>query len=63
MFKNYLKSIEGIADYPVISLVAFFIFFLAIMVWWLRADKKLLNEMSEMPLHDLTTNNQENITR
>ena len=62
MFKNYLKGIEGIADYPVISMVAFFIFFVVIIVWWLRADKKLLNEMGEMPLHDITKNNQENIT-
>lgn len=62
MFKNYLKGIEGIADYPVISLVAFFIFFLAIMAWWIRADKKQLDEMSQMPLDDLTTNNRENIT-
>ncbi len=63
MFKNYLKGIEGIADYPVISMVAFFIFFVAMMAWWLRADKKQLNEMSEMPLDDYKKNNHEKINR
>ncbi len=63
MFKNYFKGIEGIADYPVISMVAFFIFFIAMMAWWLRADKKQLNEMSELPLDDCTKKNQENIKR
>ena len=60
MFKNYFKGIEGVADYPVISLVAFFIFFMVIVIWWMRADKKQLEEMSEMPFADLTKQNDQN---
>ena len=61
MFKNYFKGIVGIADYPVISLVAFFLFFCIMMIWWMRTDKKQLEKMSEMPLSDFTDPNNENI--
>lgn len=50
MFKNYLNSIEGIATYPVFSLLVFFIFFVIMAVWLIRSDKKHLHEISEMPL-------------
>jgi cytochrome c oxidase cbb3-type subunit 4 len=50
MFKNYFKGIEGIANYPMVSLLVFFIFFIVITVWWIRADKKQLKELSEIPL-------------
>ena len=52
MFKNYLKGIEGIADYPVISLVAFFLFFVAMMLWWFRADKNHLDRLSGIPFDE-----------
>ena len=51
MFKNYFKGIEGIANYPMVSLLVFFIFFIAITAWWIRADKKQLKELSEIPLN------------
>ena len=54
MFKNYFKGIEGIADYPMISLLVFFLFFLVITFWSLRADKKFLKELSELPLNQST---------
>jgi hypothetical protein len=50
MFSNYLKGIEGIASYPLISLVVFFVFFLAMIIWWVKADKKQIKHLSEMPL-------------
>jgi len=55
MIRNYLQSIEGVEVYPLISLIIFVLFFVAIFVWMIRIDKKYLKEMSEMPL-DLTTN-------
>jgi cytochrome c oxidase cbb3-type subunit IV len=59
MFKNYLKGIDGIAGYPVISLLVFFLFFIALSVWVLRANKKRMQEISEMPLdsHDYSSSN------
>ena len=55
MIRNYLQSIEGVEVYPLISLIIFVLFFVAIFVWMIRIDKKYLKEMSEMPL-DLNTN-------
>ena len=61
MIRNYLQSIEGVEVYPLISLIIFVLFFVAIFVWMIRIDKKYLKEMSEMPL-DLTTNGNSNST-
>lgn len=54
MFKNYFNGIDGIADYPVISLVAFFLVFLTVTIWSFRADKKQLKKLSELPFTDPT---------
>lgn len=51
-FTNYLSSIEGIDIYPIMAFVAFFTFFICISWWALRADKKRMQMMSELPLHD-----------
>ena len=49
-FINYLESITGIAVYPLISFVLFFVFFLFVTYYALRTDKKHLNELSNIPL-------------
>jgi len=51
MFKDYLKGIAGIINYPVILLIVFFVFFLAMVMWWVKADKKQIEHLSEMPLN------------
>lgn len=60
MFSDYLKSIEGVGIYPLISLMVFFIFFVVLLIWMSRADKKYLKSMSELPLsgNDSVNNNQ-----
>ena len=59
MFKNYFNGIEGIAAYPVISLVAFFLVFLTVTIWSFKADKKELKKMSELPFADPTMSHEE----
>lgn len=50
--KNHMESMEGIATYPMISLLIFFVFF-ALLFWWvLTASKKHIKEMSELPLDE-----------
>ena len=50
--KNHMESIDGIATYPMISLLIFFIFF-ALLFWWvLSASKEHIKEVSEIPLDD-----------
>jgi hypothetical protein len=43
MYKNVLSSIPGIEYYPIIALVFFFGFFVALIVWYLRVDVEKLN--------------------
>lgn len=50
MFKNTLETIDGIGIYPMFSLLVFLIFFIAMFIWVIKADKKYLEEMSHAPL-------------
>jgi hypothetical protein len=38
--------------YGLISLVIFFLFFVVMLIWVLRSDKKKLKRISEIPLND-----------
>ena len=50
--KNHMESMEGIATYPMISLVIFFVFFTLLFIWVFTASKKHIKEMSELPLDE-----------
>ena len=60
MFQNNLSSITGVAIYPIISFVAFFIFFIAVGVYVFMQDKQEIKEMSELPLDDHRFSDQKN---
>lgn len=60
MFQNNLSSITGVAIYPIISFVAFFIFFIAVGVYVFMQDKQEIKEMSELPLNDQQVSDQKN---
>ena len=50
--KNHMESIDGIATYPIISLLIFFVFF-SVLFWWVfTASKEHIKEVSELPLDD-----------
>jgi hypothetical protein len=49
-FINYLKTIAGVEVYPMISLFIFFIFFIALGVYVIKANKEHINEMKNIPL-------------
>jgi len=56
--KQNLEQIDGVAIYPMISLVIFFVFFSALFWWVFTAKKKHIEEVSNIPLDDsLTPNN------
>ena len=59
MFKNYLQGIEGIATYPLFSLVVFFLFFLVMGIWVLRSNSSSMQELGSMPLNDNPENQSE----
>jgi hypothetical protein len=50
MYTDVLRSIEGVAVFPVISLVVFVIVFSGTLVWALRLSADRLRRMAELPL-------------
>ncbi|GIV26400.1 MAG: hypothetical protein KatS3mg027_0214 [Bacteroidia bacterium] len=48
--KHHLESILGIEIYPIISFLIFFLFFLAVLVWLIKADNHRLNKIKNLPL-------------
>ncbi|GAB2768404.1 hypothetical protein GCM10027275_08730 [Rhabdobacter roseus] len=51
-FRNYLESIAGVSIYPLISLVIFFAFFVILLVYVFRIDRKKIDRMKNIPLED-----------
>ncbi|SHJ66880.1 cytochrome C oxidase subunit IV [Pseudozobellia thermophila] len=56
--KSHMESIDGVATYPMLSLLIFFVFFILLFWWVFTASKKHVQEMSELPLDN---NNQQNL--
>ena len=50
--KKYAESIDGVSIYPMISLVIFFLFFVALLYYVKKMDKARVNEISRIPLDD-----------
>ncbi|WP_373055934.1 CcoQ/FixQ family Cbb3-type cytochrome c oxidase assembly chaperone [Zunongwangia sp. H14] len=48
--KGPMESIEGVAIYPIISLLIFFIFFAALFWWVVTAKRDYIKEVSNLPL-------------
>lgn len=51
-FINYLETIAGVDIYPLISLLIFFIFFSLLTFWALRANKKYISHMKNIPINN-----------
>ena len=58
MFGDIINNISGIAILPMITTVIFFLIFIGITIWAMRADKSYIKKMSELPL-DSTMNSGE----
>ena len=56
--KGYMESIDGVATYPMISLLIFFVFFTLLFWWVFTASKSYIKEVSEVPLEE---DNQQNL--
>ena len=50
MFSQYLRSIDFITVYPIVSLVVFMTGFIGVVVWALRADDGYIRSMENLPL-------------
>lgn len=58
MYKNVLQNIEGIAIWPIISFVIFFVFFFVLLLWVFTTDKHFIQKMKMLPLEDDATESQ-----
>lgn len=48
-FKNYLEKISGIEIFPMISLLVFVIFFVALIFYVVKADEAYISHMQQIP--------------
>ncbi|GAB4166945.1 MAG: hypothetical protein Tsb0033_28970 [Winogradskyella sp.] len=48
--KHHMESITGIEIYPLISLLIFFLFFVALFFWVITAKKEYITTVSNIPL-------------
>jgi len=48
-FIHYLETITGVGIYPLTSLTIFFVFFTAMAIWSIKADKKYINALKHIP--------------
>lgn len=53
--KNHMESIANIEIYPIISLLIFFTFFVALFWWVITAKKDYIETVSNMPLDNQNT--------
>ncbi|MBX3163497.1 MAG: CcoQ/FixQ family Cbb3-type cytochrome c oxidase assembly chaperone [Bacteroidetes bacterium] len=54
-FINYLESITGVGVYPLISLMIFFLFFIAVGVYLIKGRKEYFDTLSQLPLNNSET--------
>ena len=54
--KQYAASIEGINIYPIISLLMFVLFFMAVLWYVKKMDKQSVKEIGNLPLDGNDTN-------
>lgn len=55
--KHNMETISGVAIYPILSLLIFFLFFVSLGIWVFSYRKEKLHELSNIPLEDNQTIN------
>lgn len=57
--KHNMETIDGVAIYPILSLLIFFLFFVALGIWTYSYKKEKINELSNIPLTDNPQNSRQ----
>jgi len=55
--KHNMETIAGVEIYPILSLLIFFLFFIALAIWVFFYKKETIAELSRIPLDDKQENN------
>jgi cbb3-type cytochrome oxidase subunit 3 len=50
-----METISGVAIYPILSLLIFFLFFVGLGLWVFSYKKEKIDELSQIPLNDNST--------
>lgn len=50
--KHHMETIAGIEVYPLISLCIFFLFFIGLITYVIRMNKKYITSMEALPLQE-----------
>ena len=58
--KHNMENIAGVAIYPILSLLIFFLFFVGLSVWVFSYKKEKINELSNIPLGNENLNDIKN---
>ena len=53
--KHNMETIAGVAIYPILSLLIFFLFFVGLSLWVFSYKKEKIEELSQIPLNDNPT--------
>lgn len=54
--KHNMETIAGVAIYPIVSLLIFFLFFLGLGIWVYTYKKETIVALSQMPLNETESN-------
>lgn len=57
--KHHMETISGIEIYPLISFVIFFIFFIGLIIYVFKTDKKVIDAIANIPLDPKDTSHEE----
>lgn len=57
--KHHMETISGIEIYPIISFIIFFTFFVFVLIYVVRADKKTIEEIANIPLNSNESDHEE----
>ena len=60
MFRDIFESMSGIEIYGLVSMIFFFLVFLGVVYWSIKADKNYLSKMENMPLDSSKINGEIN---
>lgn len=50
--KHTLENIDGIEIFPIIGILIFLGFFIALMIWVMKTDKTYIDHVGNLPLED-----------
>lgn len=61
--KHNMETIDGVAIYPIVSLLIFFLFFLGLGIWVFTYKKETITMFSQMPLNEKQNNEPLNLEK